>query len=158
MSNTIYEPSPGDYEAEYRGLYQPVPTAHTGVIMQGSVAIPEETLIGHEEDYLFKIYDVRLLIGPFWQHVDSVVPKVTIDGYKHTNPDEDDFLEWVVRNLTWDTIGGFGPGQSERRIRLKFEVVVRAPHAFILRFGYFAMASGRRLGDGGIGAPGPIKD
>ena len=52
--------------------------------------------------------DVRMLVGPFWRDVRSVVPKVTIDGFYSTNPDQDDYMRWKVRDLTWDTGGEFG--------------------------------------------------
>lgn len=154
---TIIElPPVGDFEAEYRGLYQPEMEAHVGVIVQGSVGT-HDIFKGDEQDNFMKDYDVRLLVGPFWQNVHSVVPKVTIDGFHSSNPDEDDFMHWEVRRLTWDTVGEFGPNQNELRIRLKFRVSIMGEHARIYRLGYYLLASGRRLGVGGLNQPGPVK-
>ena len=154
---TIIElPQAGDFEAEHRGLYQPETEAHVGVIVQGSVKILD-ILKGNEEDDVVETYDVRLLVGPFWQDVKSVVPKVTIDGFDSTNPDQDNFMQWEVRNLSWDTLGEFGPSNDELRIRLKFKVDIRGEHAQIKRLGYYLLASGRGLGVGGLNEPGPVK-
>ena len=156
MALPIFEPNPGDYEAEYRGLYQPVPDAHQGAIVQGSVSFVG-SLKGDEDDSLEKIYDVRLMVGPYWRDVQSVVPKVTIDGFRSINPDEDDIMDWRIRNLHWDTVGELGPNQDELRIRLRFEVFVQGEHAQVVTIGYFLLASGRRLGAGGLNQPGPVK-
>ena len=152
----IVEPAASAFEAEHRGLYQPETEAHVGVIVQGSVDTHAK-LIGNDDDGVIETYDVRLLVGPFWQDVKTVVPKVTIDGFKSTNPDEDDFMQWEIMNLTWDTVGEFGPNQNELRIRLNFQVFVRGAHSQIVRFGYYLLASGRRLGEGGLSEPGPVK-
>jgi hypothetical protein len=85
------------------------------------------------------------------------VPKVTIDGFFSTSPDEDDYMRWRIKNLTWDTQGEFGPSQDELRIRLKFTVDVQGEHAMVTQLGYYLLASGRRLGVGGISEPGPVK-
>jgi hypothetical protein len=152
----IVEPPAGDFEAEYRGRYQPEPTSHVGVIVQGSVGLTS-ALHGDDDDDTQKSHDVRLLVGPFWQNVENVVPKVTIDGFFSTSPDEDDYMRWRVRDLTWDTQGEFGPNQDELRIRLKFTVDVQGEHAMVTQLGYYLLAGGRRLGVGGISEPGPVK-
>ena len=152
----IIEPQANDFEAEHRGFYQPETEAHVGVIVQGNVGTLT-LLMGNEDDALPKVYDVRLLVGPFWQDVRSVVPKVTINGFYSTNPDQDDFMRWGVTNLSWDTVGEFGPNQNELRIRLKFQVVIQGEHAQIEQLGYYLLASGRRLGQGGLDTPGPVK-
>lgn len=152
----LFEPPASAFEAEHRGLYQPEPGAHVGVIIQGSVGTKGH-LKGNEWDQVVEAYDVRLLVGPFWEDVRSVVPKVTIDGFDSTNPDEDDFMQWEVSGLSWDTVGEFGPSQNELRIRLKFRVDIQGEYAQIVRLGYYLLASGRGLGVGGINAPGPVK-
>ena len=111
---------------------------------------------GDDDDAISNHYNVRLLVGPYWQDVNSVVPKVTVDGISSTNPDEDDFMKWKVSGLTWDTLGEFGPGMNELRIRLKFNVEIQGSHFYVQRIGYWLMASGRRLGVGGINEPGPV--
>ena len=152
----IVEPPANNFEAEYRGRYQPLPVAHVGVIVQGSVGLTN-LLQGGEADSSTNFYDVRLLVGPFWRNVQSVVPKVTIDGFFSSNPDEDDYMTWAVGNLTWDTVGEFGPSQNELRIRLRFRVAVQGEQARVTQFGYYFLASGRELGVGGLGQPGPVK-
>lgn len=156
MTTIVELPPAGEFEAEHRGLYQPETESHVGVIVQGSVKTLD-LLKGNESDNVVETYDVRLLVGPFWQDVASVVPKVTIDGFDSTNPDEDDFMQWEIRNLSWDTLGEFGPNQNELRIRLKFQVDIQGEHAQIQRLGYYLLASGRRLGVGGLNEPGPVK-
>ena len=152
----IFEPPASEFEPEHRGLYQPETEAHVGVIVQGSVkTFPN--LKGNADDNVEESYDVRLLVGPFWKHVNSVVPKVTIDGFYSSNPDEDDFMEWEVRNLSWDTVGEFGPNNDELRIRLKFTVNIMGEHAQIIRLGYYLLAAGRELGEGKLDEPGPVK-
>ena len=155
----IVEPETSAFEGEWRSFYQPEVEAHVGVIVQGSV----DTILklkGNEDDEITETHDVRLEVGPFWEGtagVLSVVPKVTIDGFFSTNPDQDDHMLWEVKNLSWDTVGEFGPGQNELRIRLKFQVSIRGEHAQIIRLGYYLLAQGRRLGVGGINEPGPVK-
>lgn len=149
-------PPVGTFEAEHRALYQPETEAHVGVIVQGSVHVAG-VLEGNEDDSFEAIYDVRMMVGPLWRHVASVVPKVTIDGFRSTNPDQDDIMDWRVRNLTWDTVGELGPSNDELQIRLKFQVFVQGEHAQIVQLGYFLLASGRLLGEGGLNVPGPVK-
>ncbi len=153
----IFEPEASAFEAEHRGLFQPETEAHVGVIVQGSVDTLGH-LKGNEDDQVVEAYDVRLLVGPFWRDVRNAVPKVTIDGFRSTSPDEDDFMWWEVKNLSWDTVGEFGPNQDELRIRLKFQVWIQGEHAQIVRLGYHLLASGRQLGEGGLGQPGPVKE
>jgi hypothetical protein len=152
----IFEPQTSEFEAEHRGFFQPETEAHVGVIVQGSVKTRDH-LNGNEDDNTVETYDVRLLVGPLWQHVGNVVPKVTIDGFDSTSPDEDDFMQWEVRNLSWDTVGELGPNNDELRIRLRFNVDIQGEHAQIVRLGYYLLASGRRLGQGGLNEPGPVK-
>jgi hypothetical protein len=106
-TTTIFEPPADSFEAEHRGRYQPVPTSHVGVIVQGSTGFGGY-MLGNDDDSEFDTYDVRMLVGPFWRDVRSVVPKVTVDGFYSTNPDQDDYMRWKVRDLTWDTGGEFG--------------------------------------------------
>ena len=154
MAIIVEMPPSGDFEPEHRGLYQPETEAHVGVIVQGSVVTE---LDGNENDQVVESYDVRMLVGPLWQDVQSVVPKVTIDGFHSSNPDQDNFMRWTILNLTWDTVGEFGPNQNELRIRLKFRVNVQGEHAQVQRLGYYLLASGRRLGEGGLTEPDPVK-
>lgn len=156
MAPPIIEPPASDFEPEHRGLYRPLPEAHIGAIVQGSVAFAG-VLVGDEDDSFEKIYEVRLLVGPFWRDVQNVVPKVTVDGFRNNNADEDDIADWRIRNLSWDTVGEFGPSQDESRIRLRFEVFVQGEHSQVINLGYYLMASGRRLGEGGLSEPGPVK-
>jgi hypothetical protein len=152
----ILEPPASAFEAEHRGFFQPETEAHVGVVVQGSVNTAG-SLKGNEDDNVVEDYDVRLLVGPFWGDVKNVVPKVTIDGFRSTSPDEDDFMWWEVSGLSWDTVGEQGPNQDELRIRLKFRVDVQGEHAQVIRLGYYLLASGRRLGAGGLNQPGPVK-
>ena len=150
-------PPSGNFEAEHRGFFQPETEAHVGVIVQGSVDTTD-ILKGNESDQHIETYDVRLLVGPLWQNVENVVPKVTIDRFHSSNPDQDDFMTWGVQNLTWDTIGELGPSNDELRIRLNFLVKIQGEYAQIKRLGYYLLASGRRLGVGGLNTPGPVKE
>ncbi len=152
----IIEPPANAFEAEYRGRYQPLPVSHVGVIVEGSVGFLS-TLVGNSDDAKINTYDMRLLVGPYWRNVESCVPKVTIDGFYSSNPDEDDFMRWRVRDLTWTTQGEFGPSQDELRIRLDFKVDVQGEEAQVIQLGYYLLASGRRLGEGGLNEPGPVK-
>lgn len=151
----IIKPDAGSFEPEHRGLYGTDPAAHIGVIVQGSVFPPNGTFKGAAGDE-FAVYEVHLLVGPFWRHVQSVVPSVTVNGFYSSNPDQDDFMRWHVDHLRWDTEGELGSSQDELRIRLKFHLGVQGEHAEITRIGYYLMASGRRLGVDGLGVPGPI--
>ena len=69
---------------------------------------------------------MRLLVGPFWQNVEAVVPSVTINGFWNSNADEDDEQKWEIKDLTWDTVNEFGPNQDELRIRLNCKVLASA--------------------------------
>jgi hypothetical protein len=152
----ILEPPPSAFEAEHRGFFQPETESYVGVVVQGSVDTAD-SLKGNEHDHAVETYDVRLLVGPFWKDVRNVVPKVTIDGFDSTSPDEDDFMQWGTSALSWDTVGEQGPNQDELRIRLKFRVDVQGEHAQVVRLGYYLLASGRKLGTGGLNQPGPVK-
>jgi hypothetical protein len=86
-----------------------------------------------------------------------VVPKVTIDGFRNTNADEDDQQKWEIKDLSWDTVGELGPANDELRIRLRANVLVRGQASQVIRLGYYLLARGRRLGQGGLGTPGPVR-
>lgn len=148
-------PPSGTFDAEHRGFFQPETEAHVGVIIQGNVDT-RDVIKGDEWDQVIQSYDIRMLVGPYWTQIENVVPKVTIDGFDSKNPDQDDFMRWEVLGLRWDSIGEQGPNNDELRIRLRFRVDVQGEHARIVRLGYFLMASGRRLGVGGINEPGPV--
>jgi hypothetical protein len=66
-------------------------------------------------------------------------------------------MEWNIHNLSWDTVGEFGPNQNELQIRLKFRVDIQGENEQIIRLGYYLLANGRRLGEGGLNQPGPVK-
>jgi hypothetical protein len=156
----IVEPPSQDYEPEHR--YQFVAQSPSGphVVVQGSV----DTFLhavgyiqGNPNEGEDNEYDVRLEVGPFWRDVQAVVPKVTIDGFRNTNSDEDDQQKWEIKDLTWDTIGELGASNDELRIRLKMKVLVRGEVSQIIRLGYYLLARGRRLGAGGLNTPGPVR-
>ena len=156
MSLPIIEPPAADYEAEHRGLYRPLPEAHIGAIVQGSVEF-HGLLAGGPQDSAEQVYEVRLLVGPCWRDVQNVVPKVTVDGVRNGNTNEGGITDWRVRNLSWDTVGECGPSGDESRIRLRFELCVQREHSQIVNLGYYLMANGRRLGAGGLNEPGPVR-
>ena len=145
-----------DMEDEHRGFFQPETEAHVGVIVQGSVDTLD-LLKGNESDDVVETYDVFMWVGPYWTDVASVVPKITIDGVFSSNPDQDDFIKWEVRNLKWDAPDGEGPNDNFQRIQLRCQIDVQGEYAQIRRLGYFFLASGRSLGPGSIDDPGPIK-
>lgn len=156
----IYEPAANAYEAEYRHCFEAksptIGTKFPHVIVQGSVCgIP---LMGNEDEEKDNQYDVRLLVGPYWKNVEAVVPSVTIDGFWNSNADQDDQQKWEIKELKWDTVNEFGPNNDELRIRLKFKVLVRGEESHVFRFGYYLIAMGRQLGDGGLNIPGPVKE
>ena len=122
------------------------------MIVEGSVGFLA-TLKGHPDDGTINTYDMRLLVGPYWRNVESYVPKVTIDGFYSSGPDVDNYMRWRVRDLTWTTQGEFGPSQDELRIRLDFSVDVQGEKAELSQLGYYLLASGRRLGEGGLNEP-----
>lgn|GEM_PF-1891133 len=159
----IVELTADRFEPEHRHQFEAVSPSGPHVVIQGSIRTfpsgppPNGALRGNEDDDEENEFDVRILVGPFWKDVQSVVPKVTIDGFVSFNPDEDDALKWEIRELEWDTIGELGASNDELRIRLKFRVIVRGEHSWITRLGYHVMARGRRLGDGGLNTPGPVK-
>ena len=159
---TIIEPPEDRYEPEYRHQFEARNPSGPHVVAQGSVHVPWEPSLGYlirgnESDHVTEEYDVRLMVGPYWRDIEAVVPKVTIDAFYTTSPDQDDQLSWEIRNLQWDTLGEFGPSQDELRIRLRFEVTISGEHSRIPRLGYHIIARGRRLGEGGLNEPGPVK-
>jgi len=156
IENTVELPELA-FEAEHRAIFQPEFDAHDGAIVQGTVGTPG-IFKGADDDDDIALYHVRMLVGPFWKDVQSVVPKVTIDGFFSSNPDQDDNMRWTVQGLEWDTVGEFGPNNDELRIRLKFDVLVQGEHANVWALGYYLMASGRRFGSGGLNTPGPVKE
>lgn len=151
-------PDASNYEPEYRYQFEAQNPPGPHVVAQGSVNVKGSVLQGVALDELIKTYEILLLVGPYWEDVESVVPKVTIDGFMNTNADEDDEQRWEIDNLSWDTVGGFGPNKDEKRIRLKFDLAIQGEESRIIRLGYYLIARGRRLGAGGLNQPGPVKD
>lgn len=151
---TYVKPEPSQYEAEYRYQFQARTPRGPHVIVQGSVITD---LRGHSDDDNSE-YVVELLVGPFWKRsIEAVVPSVTINGFWNSNADEDDQQLWEIKNLTWDSVNEFGKTKDEFRVRLTFTVLVRGEESHIIRLGYYLVASGVELGDGGLNAPEPVK-
>ncbi len=101
-------------------------------------------------------YDVRLIVGPYWNDITAVVPKVTIDGVLQHNADEDDKQAFVIRDLSWDSVGEQGPKRNLLRIRLKFTVAVWGEESYVNRLGYAIFARGMRRDELSIDEPGPV--
>ena len=78
-------------------------------------------------------------------------------GQSESNSDEDDEQQWMIHDLHWDTVGESGPSNDELRIRLKFKVRVQGEYSRVIRIGYYVIARGHRLGQGGLNEPGPVK-
>ena len=155
---SIKEPNSSQYEPEYRYQFEAKSPSGPHVVVQGSVDTEPENLQGFSLDEYSATYEVRLLVGPYWRDVQAVVPVVTIDGFWNSNADEDDEQRWEIHDLTWDTVGEFGPSNDELRIRLKFTVTVQGEYSKVIRLGYHLTARGRRLGEGGLNEPGPVKE
>jgi len=153
----IKEPNASQYEPEYRYQFAAKSPSGPHVVVQGSVNTEPEQLKGFPLDEYSTVYDVRLLVGPYWRDVQAVVPTVTIDGFWNSNSDEDDEQQWRIYDLHWDTVGEFGPSNDELRIRLTFKVLVQGEYSRVMRIGYHVFARGRRLGEGGLNEPGPVK-
>ncbi len=153
----IKEPNASQYEPEYRYHFEAQSPSGPHVVVHGSVDTLPDQLLGDENDQYQKAYEVRLMVGPLWKDVQAVVPSVTIDGFWNNNADEDDHQWWSIKNLTWDTVNEFGPSHDELRIRLKFIITLSGEHSHIHRLGYNLFARGRALGEGGIDAPGPVR-
>lgn len=156
----IVEPPAQAYEPEHRYQFRAQSPAGPHVVVQGSVDTflnAVGLLQGNPDDGQDNEYEVRLLVGPFWRDVQAVVPKVTIDGFRNTNADEDDQQKWEIKDLSWDTVGELGPANDELRIRLRANVLVRGQASQVIRLGYYLLARGRRLGQGGLGTPGPVR-
>ncbi len=152
---TIIEPQfPTGYEKEHRYQFEAENPAGPHVVLSGAVVI--SGAVG-EKDEFFTEYDVRIVVGPWWAHVGSVVPFVTIAAFHNDDWDEVDQAGWGVSNLVWDTIGGpNSPAPDEERIRLKFTLSVKGEGSSVYRIAYQLTARGRRLGIGGLKSPGPV--
>jgi hypothetical protein len=151
-----YEPIPGQYEPEHRYQFTAANPAGPHVIVSGNVLISDD-LKGNEDDSVFNVYDVYLVVGPWWKDVESVVPSVRIDGFINSNADEDDEQAWNITDLIWDTVGGPpGPNVDEERIRLKFKVGIKGENSIVRYIGYYLIARGRELGKGGLESPPPV--
>ena len=145
---------PHRFDHEHRLLFEPKAPSWQHVMLSGSL-IPASSLKGTNDD-TYENYDVRLVVGPWWKHLQVVVPFVTINGFLQTDWDEVDEAGWTVRELTWDTVGGPpGPNQDEERVRLKFILGVKGVRSYVTNIAYHLTAAGRRLGDGGVGSPAP---
>lgn len=153
----VREPDASQYEPEYRYQFEAKDPSGPHVVVQGSVDTEPDILQGFPLDEFSSEYEVRLLVGPFWKDVQAVVPSVTIDGFWNANADEDDEQQWRIHSLTWDTVNEFGPSSDELRIRLKFKVRVQGEYSRVMRIGYYVFARGRKLGEGGLNEPGPVK-
>ncbi len=152
---TIIEPQfPLGYEKEHRYQFEAKRPAGDHVVLSGATVI--RGAVG-EKDEFFTEYDVRLVVGPWWRHVGSVVPFVTIAYFQNSDWDEVDEAGWAVSNLVWDTIGGpDSPGPDEERIRLKFTLSVKGIGSTVSRIAYQLTARGRHLGIEGLNSPGPV--
>lgn len=109
--------------------------------------------VGRSDDE-WEEYEVRAVVGPWWRDVQTVVPYVAINGFHNDDWDEVDAAGWVIRKLTWDTVGGNeAPHIDEERIRLKFHLGVKGEESFVMSIGYYFTARGRNLGVKGINSP-----
>jgi hypothetical protein len=101
-------------------------------------------------------YDVSMVVGPYWNDIDAVVPKVTIDGVYQEDADEDDRQAFTVAGLSWDSIGEQGPHRDLLRIRLNFGVHVAGERSYLGWIGYTLFARGLRRDELSIDDPGPV--
>jgi hypothetical protein len=151
-----YEPAPNQYQKEHRYQFFAKSPSGPHVVVSGYVGGGFETLdlTGNpDDDDVWEIHEVYLIVGPWWKSVKSVVPTVTVAGFRNKNADEDDMQGWEVRGLTWDTVGGTGPFVDEERIRLKFWVHVLGINSKVTALGYYLFARGRELGHLGLDSP-----
>ena len=152
---TIIEPTfPTGWEPEHRHRFEAKDPAGDHVVFSGSVVL--SGLKGTDDDH-FDSYEVRLVVGPWWKDVASVVPFVSLTMFSQDDWDDVDHGGWSVSDLDWDTIGGpDAPSSDEERIRLKFSVGVKGEGTSVHRIAYYVTARGRRLGSGGVKSPGPV--
>ena len=153
----IHQPDSSKYEPEYRMFFIPENPNGAHVVLQGSVDTESMDLKGFPVEEYYTGYEVHLLVGPFWKDVQSVVPRVSLDGYMNSNSDEDDEQGWYISDLQWDTVGEVGHSNDELRIRLKFQLSVKGDNTLITRIGYYLTAHGRKIGYNGLNQPGPVK-
>ena len=143
--------SPDGFDKEHRHQFEAKAPSWVHVVASGSA--PLSLTIGTSDEF-WEEYDVHLVVGPWWRDVQVVVPFVTMNGFHQNDWDEVDQAGWVIRDLSWDTVGGNqAPHLDEERIRLKFVVSVKGEGSFVMRIGYYFTAAGRRLGVEGLDSP-----
>ncbi|MGI9546127.1 MAG: hypothetical protein ACR2MM_02730 [Flavobacteriaceae bacterium] len=150
----IIEPEfPAGWEKEHRYQFAAKSPAGPHVVLSGAVVLHAKG----EEDDQYTGYDVRIVVGPWWRDVASVVPFVTIAAFVNDDWDSVDEAGWGISKLEWDTIGGPNtPAPDEERIRLKFNLSVKGEGSMVFRIAYQLTARGRRLGVNGLNSPGPV--
>jgi hypothetical protein len=144
---------------EHRLAFKPQSPAWDHAVVSGEVNFIDTAPIGVEgtDDDTLTEYEIHLIVGPWWRDVKVCVPFVTITGFLNTDSDDDDQQMWIIRNLKWTTDGEGAPNAGEVRIRLEFTVGLQGESSWLRWLGYYFTAAGRKLGKGGINAPGPIK-
>jgi hypothetical protein len=154
-STEDYDPPGSYYEPEHRYRFTAPDPAGSHVVIQGSIMAN----IGWppSDDEFVTEYHVHLLVGPYWKHVEAVVPSVTIALFRNPNADEDDQQYWEILDVDWQLLSGTGAHVGEFRIRLNFKVRVGGENSNVGRISYFVFARGRELGDGGLNEPGPVR-
>ena len=145
---------PIGYEKEHRFQFAAKSPAGPHVVLSGAVEI--SGALGKEDEFSTE-YEMRIVVGPWWSDIASVVPFVTIAAFHNDDWDEVNEAGWAVSNLEWDTIGGpDSPAPDEERIRLKFLLNVKGVGSSVYRISYQLTARGRMLGVGGLNSPGPV--
>lgn len=105
-----------------------------------------------DDDQVYKDYEVRLTVGPWFKNVYDVSPLVTPAGFTHHGSDEDDNSGQKIYSYRWDTVGGTGDYIDEERIRIKVRVDVLGEGRFVNLLGYQLTAI-TFLGHEGINSP-----
>lgn len=83
-------------------------------------------------------WTVEVVVGPEWRDVRQVSAIVTPAGISSTDSDEVDHSKWVVRSVTWDTVGD----PAGERIRLTFATEIQGAGNGWVNFAYQLTATG----------------
>lgn len=102
---------------------------------------------GVEDDDEWAFHPCQLVVGPWWTEIDSATPLLHVNFWNHSDADEDDNSGFHISGIHCDDVGGTGPHDDDRRLRILCEVEVRGENARVESLGYFVHAKGHLAKD-----------
>lgn len=115
------------------------------IIMSGKKST--QKLVSKDAGY--SLNKIEFLLDPIWAATDNATVYINLAAFENTESDTDDASGWKLINPKWEKMKGFGPSQSEYKIKVSFDLPMIGDHSKVQVFSYMIFATGV-LSEGGL--------